>query len=100
MADPADADVVRTVQRDSVPGQRAIGGGELAAARTDVRGLQLHPDVNRGALANGQADTRARFIFEPLFCRSNLEAPLRQARRLIAAPAVGYDRARFSCVKV
>ena len=36
MADPTEADVIRTVQRDTVPGQGAIGGGELVAARAGV----------------------------------------------------------------
>ena len=61
---------------------------------------QLHLDVDRGVLANRQADSRARFIGEPLFCRSNLEAPRRQAGRLIVPPAVGCDRARCTCVDV
>ncbi len=34
MADPAHADVIRAVQGDAVPGQRAIGGEELLGART------------------------------------------------------------------
>src|SRR5580692_1065640 len=32
VADPADAHVIRAVHGNAVPGQRAIGGGELAAA--------------------------------------------------------------------
>src|SRR5271156_4913789 len=97
MANPADADVIRTVQRDAMPGQSAIGGGELVAARADVGGFRLQLNVNRGALAWLQADSRARFIGEARFCRTNLEAPLRQAGCLIVSGAVGGDRARFSC---
>src|ERR1700677_717994 len=41
VADPADAGVIRTVQRYAVPGQRAIGGGELVGARARVGGLLL-----------------------------------------------------------
>src|SRR5580704_10308540 len=41
VADPADADVIRTVQCDAVPGERAIGGGELVATRAGVGGLLL-----------------------------------------------------------
>jgi ABC-type molybdate transport system ATPase subunit len=63
------------------PGQRAVGGGELVAARAGVGGPQLHLNVDRGVLANRQADSRARFIGEPLFCRSNLEAPRRVSGR-------------------
>src|ERR1700722_8187352 len=100
MADPADADVIRTVQRDAVPGQRAIGSSELAAARAGVGGSQLHLYVDRGVLANRQTDSRARFIGEPWFCRSNLEAPRTRAGCLIAPPAVGFDRARYTCVDV
>ena len=100
MADPADADVIRTVQRDAVPGQRAIGGGELVAARAGVGSAPLHLNVDRGLLANRQADSRVRFIGEPLFCRSNLEAPRRQAGRLKVPPAIGCDRARCTCVDV
>src|ERR1700685_2867506 len=79
VADPTDADVIRTVQRDAVPGQRAIGGGELAAARAGVGSAPLHLNVDRVVLANRYADSQARFIGEPLFCRSNLEAPRTQA---------------------
>ncbi len=100
VADPADADVIRTVHRDAVPGQRAIGGEELVAARAGVGGARLHLNVGRGVLANRQADSRAPFIGEPWFCRSNLEAPRRQAGRLIVPPAVGWDGARFTCVDV
>ena len=35
-ADVAEADVIRSVQRNAVPGQRAIGGRELVAARAGV----------------------------------------------------------------
>src|ERR1035438_4070757 len=94
MADPADANVIRTVERDAVPGQRAIGGGELVAARAGVGGPQLQLNVDRGVLANRQTDSRARFIGEALFCRSNLEAPRRKAGRLKVPPAVGCDRFR------
>ena len=73
---------------------------ELVAARAGVGGARLHLNVDRGVLANRQADSRARFIGEPLFCGSNLEAPRRQAGRLIVPPAVGCDRARFTCVDV
>src|SRR5580693_4445604 len=45
VADIAEADVIRAVQRDAVPGQRAIGGGELVAARAGVGGL---PTLRRG----------------------------------------------------
>ena len=93
MADPADADVIRAVQRDAVPGQRAIGGGELVAARAGVGGGPLHLNVDRDVLANRRADPRARFIGEALFCRANLEAPRRQAGRQKAPRAVGCDRA-------
>jgi hypothetical protein len=99
VADPADADVIRAVQRDAVPRQRAIGGGELVAARANVGGASLHLNVGRGVLAS-QADSRTRFIGEPLFCRSNLEAPRRQAGRLIAPSAIGCDRARRACADV
>jgi hypothetical protein len=100
VTDPADADVIRTVQGDAVPGQRAIGGGELVAARADVGGAPLHLDVDHRVLANRQADSGTCFIDEPLFCRANLEAPQRQAGRLIVPPAVGCDRARFTCIDV
>ncbi len=93
MADPADADVIRTVHRDAVPCQRAIGGGELVAARAGVGGAPLHLNVDGGVLANRQADSRARFIGESLFCRSNHEAPRRQAGRLkVPPPSVAIVR--------
>src|ERR1700683_5142827 len=98
MADPADADVIRTVQRDAMPSQRAIGGGELLAARAGIGHLLLHLYVYRGGLVSRQADSRARFIGEPAFCGSDLEAPRRQAGRLIAASPVGWGRARFARV--
>src|SRR5271168_2086541 len=98
MADPADADVIRTVQRDAVPGQRAIGGGELVAARADVGAAPLQLNVNRGVLANRQGDSRALFLGELVLCRSNLEAPWRQAGRLKVPPAVGCDGARCTGV--
>src|ERR1700679_3965239 len=41
VAHPADANVIRTVQRDAVPGQRAIGGRELVAARAGVGSLRM-----------------------------------------------------------
>ena len=55
-------------------------------ARAGVGGLQLHLDVDRGILANRQADSHARFIGEPLFYGSNLEAPGRQTGRLKVPP--------------
>ena len=63
-------------------------------------GLRLHLDVDRGALASGQADSRSRFVGEPWFRRPNLAASRRQADRLIAPPAVGCDGAGFSRVDV
>ena len=100
MADPSDADVIRTIQRDAVPGQCAIGGEELVAARAGLGGAPLHPNVERGVLANRQTDSGARLSGEPLFCRTNLEAPLRQPGRLIVPTAVGCDRARCTCIEV
>jgi len=77
VADPAGANVIHTVQRDAVPGQRAIGGGELVAAHAGVGGgAPLHLNVGRGLLASREADFRARFIREALFCRSNVGAPV------------------------
>src|ERR1700733_4681181 len=75
MADPADADIIRTVHRDSVPGQRAIRGGELAAARAGVGGAPLHLDVDCGVVASRQADSGERHVGEPLFRGANLEEP-------------------------
>src|SRR3984885_135397 len=83
-----------------MPSQRAIGGGELLAARAGIGPLLLHLYVYRGGLVSRQADSRARFIGEPAFCGSDLEAPRRQAGRLIAASPVGWDRARFAGVEV
>jgi hypothetical protein len=100
VADVAEADVIRTIQRDAVPGQIAIGGGKLAAARAGIGGAALQLNVDRGLLANRQADSHTRFIGETLFCSSNLEAPRRQAGRLIAASAVGCYRARCTGVGV
>jgi hypothetical protein len=77
VADPADTDVIRTIEGDAVPGQGAIGGGELVAARAGVGDAPLHLNVDRGVLASLQADSRARFIGEPMFCCMNLEAPQR-----------------------
>ena len=48
MADPADADVISAIERDAVPGQRTIGGGELAAIRAGVGGVRLRLNVGRG----------------------------------------------------
>ncbi len=100
MAHPADADVIRAIHRDAMPGQRAIGGGELLAARARIGALRLHLNIDRGALANRQADFRARFIGEPFLSCSNLEATRAQAGLLKAPGAVRFDRARFSFVDV
>ena len=97
MGDVAKADVKCTVHGDAVPGQRAIGGGELVAARAGVGSALLHLHVDLGFLANRQGDSRTGFIAEPLFCRSNVEAPRRQAGRLKVPRAVGDDRARLTC---
>src|SRR6202034_1730314 len=100
MADPANADVIRAVQRDAVPSQCAIGGGELLAARAGVGGSRRHFNVDRRALASRQGDFCACFIGKPLFFRSNLEASRTQASLLVAPRAVRYYRARFSYVDV
>jgi len=39
VADPADANVIRSEQRDAVPGQRAIGSGEIVAVRAGSAGF-------------------------------------------------------------
>src|ERR1700690_513553 len=83
-----------------MPSQRAIGGGELLAARAGVGPLLLHLYVYRGGLVSRQADSRARFIGEPAFCGSNFETPPKQPGHLIAAFPVGWDRTRFACVEV
>src|ERR1700677_5177529 len=98
MADITDADVIRTVQRDAVPGQSAITGEELVAAGAGVGSARPQLNVDRGFLSTRQVDSGASLIGEALFCHSNLEAPWRQAGRLIVPPAVGFDGARCACV--
>src|SRR5580704_953334 len=100
MADPADADVIRTIERDAVPGQRAIGGGELVAARAGVGGLQLHPNVDRGLLASRQVDSHARLIGEALLRGADIIASDRKGNHLILPDRACNSSSRGSCVKV
>src|SRR5579862_8803416 len=50
VTDPADANIIRAVQSDAVPGEGAICEGELASARAGVRGLS----GGLGARGDGQ----------------------------------------------
>src|SRR5579862_1467831 len=64
VTDPAEANVIRAVERDAVPGQRAIGGGEFVAAGARVGSVALQLDVDGCVPAGCQGDSGAHFLGE------------------------------------
>ena len=100
MAYPAEADVIRTVQRDAVPGQRAIGSGELATARASVGVFSCSLMSTVASWPTAKLIPLRASSANPCFAARISKRPAVQARRLIVPRAVGCDRARRTCVDV
>ena len=62
VADPANANVIGTVEGDAVPSKSAIGGGEFVATGAGIGRAVLHADVEGGVAADGQSDFHVLFI--------------------------------------
>ena len=90
MADPPDADVIGTIHRDAVPGQRAIRGGELMAAGAGVGGAQMHSNVDRRALAADDFHAGPNLFRKLRRLHADFVVAQRKRGNLIAAGAVGF----------